>query len=160
MLVFLLACGIPPSGTTPPVADDSSPFVCDDKNENCGPGTCGGEGARMLPGADCLTCHNGTSNEEDEQPRFGAAGTAFVDLGGSDPLAGALVRITDANGDTVELETNSAGNFYTTRGLVFPIGAEIEVDGTVRTMAASVGVGGCNSCHACDGEAGGKLTGP
>ena len=39
MLVLLLACGIPPSGTTPPVTDDSSTFVCADKNENCGPGT-------------------------------------------------------------------------------------------------------------------------
>jgi hypothetical protein len=160
MLLFVLACGIPPSGTTPPVTDDSSPFVCDDKNENCGPGTCGGEGARMLPGADCLACHNGTSSEEDEQPRFGAAGTAFVDLGGSDGLSGALVRIIDANDTVVEMDTNSAGNFYTTRNIVFPIDAEIEVDGNVLSMAASVDVGACNSCHACNGAAGGKLTGP
>ena len=114
----------------------------------------------MLPGANCLACHDGTNNEEDEAPRFDAAGTAFLDLGGSEPVVGALVRITDANDVVVEMETNSAGNFYTTRTLVFPIDAEIEVDGTVRTMAASVGVGGCNACHACDGEAGGKLTGP
>ena len=159
MFLFALACGIPPSGTTPPVTADSS-FVCDAKNEDCAPGTCGGEGARMLPGANCLACHDGTNDEEDEAPRFDAAGTAFSDLGGGDALAGALVRITDANGDVVEIQTNSAGNFYTPQSLVFPIDAEIEVDGTVRTMAASVGVGGCNACHACDGEAGGKLTGP
>ena len=160
MFLLLVACGIPPSGTTPPVTDDSSTFVCDDKNEDCGPGTCGGEGARMLPGADCLACHNGTSSEEEEQQRFGAAGTAFVDLGGSDGLSGALVRITDANNDVVELDTNSAGNFYTTSNFVFPIDAEIEVDGTVLAMTTSVDVGGCNSCHACNGAAGGKLTGP
>jgi hypothetical protein len=161
MLLLLFACGIPPSGTTPPVGDDSvGGFVCDPKNEDCRPGTCGGEGGRMLPGADCVVCHDGTSSEDDEAPRFGAAGTAFRDLGGSDGLSDALVRVTDANGTVVELATNSVGNFYTTRTFVFPIDAEIEVGGTVRAMAASVDVGACNSCHACDGEAGGKLTGP
>ena len=160
MLILLLACGIPPSGTTPPVTDDTSSFVCDTKNEDCGPGRCGGEGSKMLPGADCLACHDGSSGGEDEAGRFGAAGTAFVDYGGSDGLSGALVRITDANDTVVEMQTNSAGNFYTNRNLVFPIDAEIEVNGTVLAMAASVDVGGCNSCHACAGAAGGKLTGP
>jgi hypothetical protein len=160
MLALLLACGIPPSGTTPPVTDDTSSFVCETKNEDCRPGTCGGEGGKMLPGSDCLACHDGSNSGEDEAPRFGAAGTAFVDLGGSDGLSGAIVRITDATDTVVELDTNSAGNFYSTRSLAFPITAEIEVDGTVRTMATSVDVGACNSCHACQGEAGGKLTAP
>ena len=35
-----------------------------------------------------------------------------------------------------------------------------EGNGSTSTMGSSVDVGGCNSCHACAGEAGGKLTGP
>jgi hypothetical protein len=155
MLLLLIACGIPPSGTTRPIGD--SGFWCDPKNEDCRSGTCGGEGGSMLPGSDCLVCHKSGGGEGG---RFTAAGTAFKDLGGSDGLSGATVRITDANDTVVELNTNGVGNFYTTKSLTFPLNAEIEVNGTVLAMVTPVDVGACNSCHACSGAAGGKLTGP
>lgn len=137
--------------------------TCDETNEACGPGTCGGEGGEMLPGADCLACHGGSGaggEEDEEAPRFTAAGTAFADMDGTGPLSGATVRITDADGAVVTLTTNAAGNFYTSQSLAFPIDAEVEANGSTSTMGSSVDVGGCNSCHACAGEAGGKLTGP
>lgn len=153
-LLLLIACA-------PKTGDDTS-TACDESNEACGPGTCDGEGGEMLPGSECLACHSsgGAKEEGEEGGTFTAAGTAFADLDGTAPLAGATVRITDAGGVIVELMTNNVGNFYTSDALTFPIDAEVEVDGTVKPMASSVDVGGCNSCHACAGSAGGKLTGP
>jgi hypothetical protein len=152
-LLLLIACA-------PKTGDDTS-TTCDESNEACGPGTCEGEGGEMLPGSDCLSCHSsGAAKEVEDAPPLTAAGTAFVDLDGTAPLTGATVRITDAGGFILELTTNSVGNFYTNEPLTFPINAEVEVDGTVQAMGTSVDVGGCSSCHACAGSAGGKLTGP
>lgn len=156
-LFLMLGCATGDTG------NDSS-TTCDETNEACAPGTCGGEGGEMLPGADCLACHDGSGGgggeEDEEAPKFTAAGTAFADMDGTGPLSGATVRITDAGGTVVTLTTNSVGNFYTNEALTFPIDAEVEANGSTSTMASSVDVGGCNSCHACAGEAGGKLTGP
>ena len=156
-LLLMLGCATGDTG------NDSS-TTCDETNEACAPGTCGGEGGEMLPGSDCLACHDGSGGgggEADEDaPKFTAAGTAFADMDGTGPLSGATVRITDAGGTVVTLTTNSVGNFYTNEALTFPIDAEVEANGSTSTMASSVDVGGCNSCHACAGEAGGKLTGP
>ncbi len=134
-------------------ADDTS-TACNEANEDCSPGTCGGEGGQMLPGADCLACHDGTNGEAG---KFTAAGTVFSDLDGNDVVDGATVRITDADGNVVELTSNAAGNFYTSEALTFPISAEVELDGNVLAMSSAQQSGGCNACHACAGPAGGKL---
>ncbi len=155
-LLLLLACAPKSTG------DDTS-TTCNETNESCTSGTCDGEGGEMLPGANCLACHGaaGAGKEEGEDGgTFTAAGTAFADLDGTAPLVDATVRITDAGGAVVTLTTNSVGNFYTSQPLTFPIDAEVEVNGTVQAMGSSVSDGGCNSCHACAGSAGGKLTGP
>lgn len=151
MLLLLLSCGSP-------AGKDDPTTVCDETNESCSRNTCDGEGGNMLPGSDCLVCHGAGAGGEGG--RFTAAGTAFTDIDGTAPLSGALVRITDAEGTIKELTTNSVGNFYTNQAFVFPIDAEIEVGGIVATMVASVDEGGCNSCHACQGAAAGKVTGP
>lgn len=147
LLLLLLAC------PAPSTINDSS-TTCNEANEGCEPGSCDGEGGQMLPGSDCLACHDGSG---EEAPRWTAAGTAFADPDGLSPLDGATVRITDANGDVVELTTNAAGNFYTSQSLAFPIDAEIDAAGETRSMGSSVDVGGCNSCHQCAGAAGAKL---
>lgn len=134
---------------------------CDTTNEDCGPGSCDGEGANMLPGSDCVACHSPGNFEEDEGDAFWtAAGTVFVDDVGSDGKSGAIVRITDSTGSTVELATSSAGNFYTTDPLVPPLSAEVEVEGVVIEMGTEVETGACNSCHKCEGDAGAKLYAP
>ena len=150
VLFALSACG------TGDFSDDPD-TACNEDNEGCGPGDCDGEGASMLPGSDCLLCHTAGGGEGGA---FTAAGTVFTDLDGTGGLADVTVRITDADGLIVELTSNSVGNFYTKEPLAFPIDAEVEVGGEVRAMATPVDTAACGSCHACEGAAGGKLTGP
>ncbi len=136
----------------------STSATCNTANEDCAPGTCGGEGGTMLPGADCLACHKvGGANEA---PPFGIGGTVFTDIFGTSGASGVTVRVTDATGKVVELTSNSVGNFYTTQTVTPPLTAEVEVGGNVRAMATQPDTGACNSCHKCDGAAGGKLYQP
>lgn len=135
---------------------DDPDTTCDEENEACGPGDCEGEGASMLPGADCLACHD-TPGEEGGV--FTAGGTVFSDLDGTDGLSDAIIRITDADGQTIELTSNGVGNFYTSKSLVPPLLAEIEVGGNITAMQTPVDTGACSSCHLCGGAAGGKLYG-
>jgi hypothetical protein len=109
----------------------------------------------MLPGANCLSCHTGG-----EPGRFTIGGTVFADLEGSARASAATVTIRDANDDVVQLHSNSVGNFYSSASLAFPITAEVELDGTTLAMAGAVSTAACNSCHQCDGAAGGKLHAP
>lgn len=127
---------------------------CNDANESCGPNSCGGEGGTMLPGANCLACHTSGGGEA---PKFTAAGTVFTDIDGSGKSSNATVYLTDANGQSVTLSTNSAGNFYTTKSLTFPLTAEVDKGGFTMAMGSEISTGACNSCHQCGGQAGGKL---
>ncbi len=94
-------------------------------------------GPLMLPGEDCLACHDGTYGVK----QFTAAGTW------SGPNL--IVSLTDANGTTVSgateptLVTNSAGNFYTTTPLVLPL-RSASVQGRTMTQPP---YSGCNRCH-------------
>jgi hypothetical protein len=140
-LFALAACG---DGT----GNDTS-TTCNEANEDCTSGSCSGSGGQMLPGSDCTECHG-----------FTAAGTIFADLDGTEPLASATIRVTDSLAVTVEMTSNSAGNFYTNDALEPPLTGEVEVGGTTVAMVSTPSVGGCNSCHSCTGTAGGKLIGP
>jgi len=148
------------------IDDSSTPGTCNTDHEECAPGVsgCGGESANMLPGADCLACHDGSGGGEDrvveEAPLWTAAGTLFSDLDGTEGVSGATVRITDSTGTTVELTTSSKGNFYTSRSLTPPLSAEIETAAGTVSMSAAVDTGACNSCHRCDGSPGGKMYAP
>ncbi|MEZ4239818.1 MAG: c-type cytochrome domain-containing protein [Myxococcota bacterium] len=135
----------------------TTPVACNDRNEDCAPGTCGGEGGLMLPGADCRACH---SPGHGEAPNFTVAGTAFADLAGTEPLVGATVHVVDADGVGRDLVTNAVGNFYTQQPVTMPFTATITAGGTTLSMSQSPSDGSCNSCHQCDGAAGGKLYGP
>lgn len=138
--------------------DTGPPPECNTDNEDCRPGTCEDHGSpSMLPGSDCLECHDGSDHEA---PKWSAAGTIFVDEYGTDALNNATVTITDSKGTTATAKSNSSGNFYTDDKLTPPLSVVVSVGGTDIAMSQDVSTGACDSCHKCDGEAGGKLYGP
>ncbi|MEQ1503553.1 MAG: hypothetical protein ABMB14_15050 [Myxococcota bacterium] len=136
------------------------PPECDRTNEDCGPpGTCGAEESpAMLPGADCLACH--AVGHSGEGPDFTVAGTIYVDLPGTAVLGQATVHLVGADGGTLDITSNPSGNFYSSRALAVPYAASIEIGGETVAMTDHQTTGACNSCHSCDGAAGGKLHGP
>ena len=140
--------------------DSTPPPTCNDENEECAPGVsgCGGEGANMLPGADCLQCH--VRGGDREAPIWSAGGTVFTDAYGSDYAGDVTVKITDSTGQVVTLTSSSKGNFYTSKTLTPPLSAELETSSGTVSMDRTVDTGACNSCHKCDGEAGGKMYAP
>jgi hypothetical protein len=87
-------------------------------------------GPLMLPGQDCLVCHDGA-----QAKRWTAAGT----WGGQ----GNTVVLRDSSGKTVTLVTNAVGNFYTEQALAFPL--RVSVAG--QQMDPDATYGGCNRCH-------------
>lgn len=117
----------------------------------------GDEGPLMMPGENCLECHGGTLlagepptiPEPRTAPPWTVAGTVFssIDAPASGGVEGASVRVTDADGQTITMVTNRAGNFYTEAPLRFPLQAAIEYLGVVQDMEPDVPYGGCNSCH-------------
>lgn len=140
--------------------ETGNPPECNTDNEECAPGVsgCGGEGANMLPGSDCIACHS--QGGDREAPNWTIGGTVFTDQYGSAPGAGVRVTITDATGQSVTLNSSSVGNFYTSQRLTPPFTASVETNEGTLTMGAAVDTGACNSCHSCDGEAEGKLFAP
>ena len=158
-LAVLSGCGEEDEGGGIP---DDPATACNEANEDCAPGICGGEGGRMLPGSDCMACHRAGSDSEvgRDGPFFTAAGTLYDNVYGDQPVAGATVRITDAEGKVVELTTNAVGNFYTSEPLTAPLRAEVERDGRRLEMPDPVDSGACTTCHRCDGMGGGKLYAP
>lgn len=88
------------------------------------------EGPLMAAGQDCLGCHGGG-----EARRWTAAGTWRSQ--------GQQVTFAEANGRSVTVRTNQAGNFYTAEPLAFPL--TVSVDGAA--MPNPVTYGGCNRCH-------------
>jgi len=135
---------------------DPSPF---DLPPQCTTNTfyTGGEGAQMEPGRGCITCH-GQLRSHDQPPPLSAGGTVYVT--GHEPdrcngvPGGATVEITDANGATVAIPINSAGNFYTQTLLAFPIHARVVTASGTRAMGGAVPSGDCNSCHTQSGANG------
>lgn len=139
--------------------DTSVTGTCNAAHELCAPGVagCGGEGSSMLPGADCLACHKAGGGEA---PKWTAGGTIFTDADGTAPSSNAKIVITDAKGNTITMTSNGAGNFYTTKAISFPINVDVTKGGQTVSMGTAVDSGGCNACHSCTGEAGGKLYQP
>jgi hypothetical protein len=113
------------------------------------------EGPMMAPFEDCLGCHGGSGGDA---KAWTAAGTW---------AKGARVQIVDANGKTVNLRGNDAGNFYTAESLAFPL--TVSVDGkvmpdpavlTTPRPAAKLAYGGCNACHRAETLTVGELMAP
>ena len=110
----------------------------------------------MEPGMACINCHKSTGGEA---PQFTIAGTLYPtahepDLcnGANGNTAGAAVIITDANGKTVSLTPNSAGNFSYTGAVATPFRAKVTYMGRERDMASAQASGDCNACHTQNGH--------
>jgi hypothetical protein len=102
-----------------------------------------GGGPTMRPGQACLSCHDD----------FSAAGTVYADMNGSAARSGVTVTLVDDASQTVNLTSNSAGNFYTSESLTFPVTIHV-VSGTDEATMLSANSGDCNSCHSASGSAG------
>ncbi|MCP4809558.1 MAG: hypothetical protein GY913_07325 [Proteobacteria bacterium] len=125
-------------------------LFCNDKNEDCNDKTCRGDGANMLPGSDCLVCHERGGPSDATAYQFG--GTVYSDDLGTDGLEGVIVRVTDTRGEVLEMKSSRVGNFYSRSDLQPPMYVEVERDGWITEMVDPIETGDCNSCHACDGE--------
>jgi hypothetical protein len=99
------------------------------------------------PGQPCLTCHGG----DGPGPDFAVAGTVYETRGGTTPLPGAFVVMTDASGETRRSLTNSAGNFYINASEwnpAFPMRVGLVYDNETKDMNTRIGRnGGCGECH-------------
>lgn len=127
---------------------------------SCSIGAGGGGGGMMLPGRDCIDCHL-----SGEGPNFEAAATvmpAYDEPNGCVGVDGVLVRITEASGDVIELQTNGAGNFYTTKNIQTPYTAEVELDGVILAMVSPQTETDCAVCHTESGANGapGRIIAP
>jgi len=111
--------------------------------------------ASMDPGLACISCHQG----DREAPSFAIAGTLYPtahepDLcngAGAAASAGARVVITGADGASITLTPNTAGNFYYQGAVATPFRARVTYMGRTREMGAAQTSGDCNSCHTQNG---------
>jgi hypothetical protein len=133
------------AGCVDPVTDDAVAALGDEA-----PGVRPGKLHR--PGQPCLTCHgdNGPGS-----PKMVVGGTIFGSAGASG-RSGITVKLTDANGDVQERNTNSAGNFYVFVNEwqpVWPLRVEVSYVGkdgkpVLKPMLSLLnGRVGCGTCH-------------
>jgi len=111
--------------------------------------TGGNEGSPLMnPGMACNQCHS-----SGEGPRLSIAGTVYPTVrepdrcDGADASSGAQVVITGADGHTLTLSPNAAGNFYTSTSVAAPYRAKVVTATGERAMTAAQTSGDCNSCH-------------
>jgi hypothetical protein len=86
---------------------------------------------------------------------FTLAGTLYTTPTGSTAISGATITAIDAQGTTVNMVSQTNGNFYTTTPVTFPVtiyASECQISQTAQMMTATVPAssnGGCNSsgCH-------------
>ncbi len=116
--------------------------------------------APMLPGRDCLACHQAGSQAGDLP--WTAAGTVYgsptstCNTGGLD---GVKVELADESRKVlITLTTNRAGNFFTAEKLLYQaMIARVSKDGKIKEMTQPVTTGNCASCHRPGGAAGGRI---
>jgi hypothetical protein len=90
-------------------------------------------------------------------PKYAIAGTAYPSAhepNDCNGVSGGQIVITDANGQTITLATNSVGNFFYQGTIALPYHAKVVQNGAERVMASTATSGDCNSCHTPDGTGG------
>ncbi len=114
--------------------------------------------ALMNPGIACVACHATTGGEA---PLFAIAGTVYPtahepDLcdGVNGAAAGAQVVIAGADGQTLTLTPNAAGNFSFEGSVALPFQAKVIYMGRERVMGTPQSSGDCNGCHTQAGATG------
>jgi len=118
----------------------------------------GNEGSSsMNPGLACISCHKSSGGEA---PTFSVAGTLYPtahepDLcNGFNGTAGAQVVVTGADGKSLTLTPNGAGNFSSSTSVKLPYQAKVVYMGQERAMVETQSTGDCNSCHTQNGASG------
>lgn len=148
-----VAAGMPAGDcTVGPGPFDVEPVCTSKKNWTGG----NEEDPRMHPGVACIDCHTSM----DEGPDLLVAGTVYPTGHEPDDCYGSasiLVHVTDASDRTVELRTNSAGNFLledgeAPAGFGPPYRVEVVSDVGTRAMSSAAPHGDCNACHTQDGD--------
>jgi len=115
------------------------------------------ESTRMHPGLACIDCHATRRG-----PWFSVAGTVYPSAHEPDDCNGATangsdvptVEITDAIGRSVQLDVNSAGNFFSQSRFRLPYTARVLYQGRSRVMVTPQDSGDCNTCHTEAGDNG------
>lgn len=103
----------------------------------------------MNPGRACIDCHS----QEADAPKLTIAGTLYPtghepDLcDGVTDGSGAKIVIMGADGSTLTLSPNAAGNFRSQSKVVTPFRAKVTYMGRERVMASAQTSGDCNGCH-------------
>lgn len=145
-----IAAGMPAGTCDKPIEGGSSQY---DTPVVCTSGmywTRGDHGSKLMkPGGACIDCHT----RENEGDFFTAAGTVYPSAHEPDDCNGvaqgaAKVILTGADGKTVTMTVNGAGNFSTASAIKMPYRAKV-VDGAGKTreMITPQKDGDCNKCH-------------
>jgi len=163
-----IAAGYPTGSCAPPggSADGGAPADGSANADGAGPGTApdpfaiaatctsgtmfkGGSSAAMDPGMACVSCHA----KSGEAPKFTIAGTVYPTghepdvCNGTNGSTGAQIVITGADGKSITLTPNNAGNFSSNGAVAPPYQAKVTYMGRERLMIAAQTSGDCNSCH-------------
>jgi hypothetical protein len=117
----------------------------------------GSSNANMRPGQSCRGCHS-----------YPISGTIYPTLheptncNGLNGSTGVRIVITGANGTTMTLTPNSAGNFFSNSAPSTPFTVRVTSSAGTRAMMAAQNSGDCNSCHSQNGTNGasGRVTAP
>jgi hypothetical protein len=108
-------------------------------------------GPLMRPGWNCLSCHRPQGQAASHV--WSAGGTVFAGPTTQRGVAGAQIVITDEDGKTVRLISNSVGNFYTAEPLSGSLAVRVERNGQSVSMPERAPAGSCNFCHTPTGAA-------
>lgn len=102
----------------------------------------------MNPGDDCLRCHS--AGGAAANLTFTVAGTVFpmATAAAGSGLAGVAIDVTDSNDTHLTLQSNAAGNFYTTEPLTPPFHVGLRFGASTFPMQEYPPSGACNGCHA------------
>ena len=113
----------------------------------------------MHPGVACIKCH-----AENDGPSFKLAGTVFSSNEPDDCLGAkdTSIVVTGADGKSIKMAANEAGNFYSNLALTMPYRAMVVSGGKTKVMLGEQVSGDCNSCHTEKGSNGapGRITLP
>lgn len=123
-----------------------------------------GGSSLMMPGRPCIACHALENEQLPEDhggfyiaPPFTAAGTLYptrheVDFCFGLDSRDVRVVLTGADGRTLSLPVNSAGNFMTEERLELPYTASVVLNGKTLRMETPQKDGDCNGCHMAQGD--------
>ncbi|MBX3232595.1 MAG: hypothetical protein KIT84_16590 [Labilithrix sp.] len=134
--------------------------------------TRGDDGSKLMsPGHACIACHAGKplkpvgGAEDDDGPLFSFAGTVYPAPHDADDCNGVSdpetrVLLTGADGKTLTLPVNAAGNFMTEQRLAFPVtAAVVNARGLLemKDPIATAADGDCNACHTAESASPGRV---